>query len=438
MDQDDHHHDHEHGRDHPVEPVRQDHAGKSLSEALRLSFHILTALMILFVLVFLGTGFKTIKSSEVGIKTIFGKIVGIAEPGLAYNWPFPVGEIIVVNTGQQELKINDFWLHETPEEVWRPLESRSTLSEGIRPGYDGVALTGDRGLLHMQLTCSYSVRDPVSFKMNVSDPVGTLRMVANEAVVREAGQRTADGLKASQAGEFAVGVRATAQKKLDALTSGITLEQVSLTRSTWPIKALPEFNEASNARSQAQSARNTAMGKANSILNDAAGPNYGMLVGDFLGQGPSDPNKPYDLIGQYEQSREAKDKAKAAALLEQIETTLASNEVTGQASAIINEAQAYKTAIKQRVEGRTIPFTDLLPQFRAAPQFLMERLWADTKDAILGSPTNELFYVDVSQGDKTVLKVNPDPAVRKRITETILKNKSEKDKEKKPSGQPGG
>ena len=96
------HQQHDHGpggHDHndAVPSPGSDPGGKSLSDALRVSFGLLAVIMAFMIIGFLMTGLQSIESNEVGIVKVFGRVVRTAQPGLTYNWPFPIGEIEIVN-----------------------------------------------------------------------------------------------------------------------------------------------------------------------------------------------------------------------------------------------------------------------------------------------------------------------------------------------------
>jgi len=57
---------------------------------------------------------------------------------------------------------------------------------------------------------------------------------------------------------------------------------------------------------------------------------------------------------------------------------------------------------------------------------MLQRLWANVKQEILSQPTNEKFYLTPAQ--KTILRINQDPNVRRKILESIYKAKKEKEK----------
>jgi len=425
----------------PIASRPEDEAAQGLADALHLSFRLLTVIMVIFVVMFLWTGVKTVAPYEVGIKLLFGRPVGLAEEGLTIFWPFPVGEILTINTQEQGLTVDDFWLFERPEDKTKDLLSRRSMGPGLKPGFEGALLTGDRGLLHVRMTCTYVVREPMKFAVHVASDVRdakvneTIRSVLCDAAIRQAARRTVDALQRTERDRFASEVRSLAQEQLTQLETGIVLKTVLLTETTWPLRALPAYTAAQRAVSEAEQSRNRARGEAQKILNDAAGTIYPQLVGDPSqsrdeGELPED-GEPYDLINQYDQARSAGDEAAAAALLEQIEEVLLSNRIGGQAARVIAEARSDRTAIEQRVLSRAKRFRELLPEYQISGQFLLDRLWAQTRDRILDSPTVEKLLMTTSGRYPTVLRINRDPGIAGEI-ERELARPAESNEKRRP------
>ena len=79
-------------------------AEKSLSEALRLSFVILKVIMVILVVAFLASGFKTVNNDEKGLVLRFGAIRGVSqaervlEPGWHWVFPYPIDEIVKIRS----------------------------------------------------------------------------------------------------------------------------------------------------------------------------------------------------------------------------------------------------------------------------------------------------------------------------------------------------
>jgi len=131
--------------------------GEHLADALKTSFRLLGAAMVLGVVAFLAVGFQSVKPGEVAILTVFGRVVDVRPEGLAYNWPAPIGQIEIINVGEQKVAIDDFWMRETPAEKNKDLRKRTVPPGGLTPGIDGALLTGDRNLVHMKLQCTYAI-----------------------------------------------------------------------------------------------------------------------------------------------------------------------------------------------------------------------------------------------------------------------------------------
>ena len=165
---------------------------------------------------------------------------------------------------------------------------------------------------------------------------------------------------------------------------------------------------------------NQAKGKRNNILSEAAGGSWKELVGD--------PDRPgsVGLLTLYAQVRERHDKIQAEKYLREIYRILVSDKTGGKAAEIINEARAYSATIRQRVAARADRFRQLVDKFNATPELMLQRLWANVKQEILSQPTNEKFYLTPAQ--KTILRINQDPNVRRKILESIYKAKKEKQK----------
>lgn len=458
-----HHHEHNgccghgHGHDHaecPAGPeVHGDPATQSLANALRVTFRLLTVVMVLVIVAFLMTGITCIQPQQIGIVKTFGKVTHVSGQGLVYTWPFPVGEIEIVSVNEQKMTVDDFWMYVATEDKLpgkNPREYR-TFSEGLRPGWDGALLTGDRNLLHAMMIVTYAVLDSQAVKTSVcdnyisDDPLTgakrtvdplqeVLRSAINQSAIEVAATRTADGIRMDLSA-FGAAVVAAAQKHLNGLIHGpragetaVRINSVQVT-AEWPLKALPAYDAAQRAVSEAQTARFEAIRQANDTLSGAMGAGYPKLVGE-----PWNPavtgtaGEPYNLIGQYVKAKDASDARQATAQLEKIDALLTSNATGGKAASIVEDARKFRTSIEQQVRARSRRFEELLPQYQASPQLTLERLWAETRDAILSSATVEKFYLTFG-GEKTVLQINRDPKVVKEIEKTLLQQ--DKDKEKK-------
>lgn len=446
-------------------PPPTDPAQQSLADALRISFRILSFIMIIVVAAYLLTGVKFVKPQQIAILKVFGKQVGTAGEGLTYNWPFPIGEIELVSTREQDLVIEDFWMHETAEDKTKTLLERRTSQQGLRPGWDGALLTGDRNLLHLRLVCTYSIREPVSYRKHIRDGdlkemqrlKEAVRSAVCRAAIRDAALRTADGIQRTEKAAFQADVRKLAQAELNALLEtpeagreGVRISQVLVENPSWPLRAYPAFIAAQQASNEKDKRISAARAEGAELLNTACGPeNVRKLVGDVLGgpkaragtaSGPAAASapattkpgsqaEPEDLIGRYADARRAARTEQAKAILKQIDEVLLGADTTGEASGLLEEARADRTGIAQDARRRAERFQKLVAEYRRAPQFLLVRHWARVLDEVLNAPTVEKFYLTFSRG-KTIVRINSDPRVAKQIEREMLKKRKEETKEK--------
>jgi membrane protease subunit HflK len=92
-----------------------DAAGKSLSEALRVSFIILKMIMIVLVIAFFASGIRTVGSDEKALVLRLGRIRGVGEkrvlgPGAHWVFPYPIDEIVRIPVEKSlTLDIDSFW-----------------------------------------------------------------------------------------------------------------------------------------------------------------------------------------------------------------------------------------------------------------------------------------------------------------------------------------
>src|ERR1700742_1500528 len=113
------HHEHEH----PHSPEAHVDAGsQALTEALRSSFVIVRVVMVALVVVFLCSGFFSVKPNERAMILHFGKPEGVGAkallgPGLHWSFPYPIDEVVKVSvTGIQKVTSNVGWYAVTAEQ----------------------------------------------------------------------------------------------------------------------------------------------------------------------------------------------------------------------------------------------------------------------------------------------------------------------------------
>ncbi len=417
--------------------TRQDPAAESLASALKVSFRLLTILMLLAVVAFFLSGIKSIDETERGVIRTFGRIVGTADPGLAYTWPFPVGDIQRVPTSTQVQDVHDFWFHIKPSEVGKPMAKINPMAEGLKPGFDGALVTGDRFLLHAKFKVFYSINDARAFVSNVTDVRERIRSFVCDSAIQAASQRTGEMIRREQTA-FLNEIRRETQQRLDALSSGVLISQVG-GEFAWPLRTRNAFERAGIANSERKRLREEAQAKAHELLAATAGrEGYVILVGQPWDDGSEieGRDQPYDLIGQYAEARDAGDANQVAKLMAQIEEVLVSDKAEGEASAIIEEARRYQTEVRSEVASLAAEFEKALPRYQETPNLFLWDQWLTARAEILASPELYKRYISTGTAGPTQLMVSRDAKILRVIQREVNRRLKDQQREQEQKASP--
>jgi len=447
----DHEHEHEHDHDHGPEPAEAtqtqgrggrelDAAGRSLSDALRISFAILKVIMIVLVIGFIASGFRTVQSGEKGIILRFGKIHRITtQPGSVWVLPFPIDELVRIPSDRQiNLPVNTFWYRETREDIMGPgTIPRNYRADSLDPLLEGYCLTrseksdaqigaavqrvvaadanlalapqsdgSDYGIVHTRWQINYQINNVDQFFRNVyvadvkpgqvySDIMTQsitpmLRSVIEDAVVQAMVHYTID--EAIQSVDTIPDrVKQLAQKKLTDMGSGVTVTSVLLVKAEWPKQVDQAFAASIAASQMSQAAITEAKTYAENRLNEVAG-----LVARQLYQGLVDGTL---------------DDAQCEALWSQ---------AAGQVRDRIAQAEAYKTTVVESAKANADYLLSLLPEYRKRPELVARGIYAAAIETILAA-ADEKFIVELSEvaRERQVrINLNREPVKKKQGQQT--------------------
>ncbi len=291
--------------------TESDAAGKSLSEALEVSFTILKVIMLILVIAFLASGFKTVGGEEKALVLRFGKIRGIGEnrvlgPGLHWILPYPIDEIVKIPVARKDnLEINTFWYYLTDREILagKPDELNDP-NKALDPLRDGYCLTrsevspdsndsgsdnqgNDYNIVHTQWQLTYHINNPELFFTNVKIPAVKPDDIYDDAIKRGVEpllQSMFEGVVVSNMVNYTIDEAITSkeriparvmeslQKKLDDINSGIEIVSVQLTKSEVPRQVKQAFEATTKAAQTVSNAITDAMSNETKLLNETAGP----------------------------------------------------------------------------------------------------------------------------------------------------------------------
>lgn len=401
-----------------------DTAGKSLSEALQISFVILKVIMIVLVVAFLASGIKTVDSNEQALVLRFGKIRGVGEkrllgPGLHWIFPYPIDEIVKIPVQTQvNLPIDSFWYFLTQQEIlsgkMRPVRENQPLNP-LRDGYCitrgesqeepvGGFAGSDYNIVHSKWQLTYQIDDPERFFINtyiedikpgdiyfdvITESIKPLlKNMFEDSVVTALVDYTIDEAISSQ-DRIPKHVKKLLQEKLDKIESGVKVVSIQLTGSECPRQVKKAFEASTRASQDSETEITKAKTFAENTLNEAAGP-----VAE-------------DLFAALH------DKSINEQTKEQLWLQLA-----GMAREEIADARTYRTEVVELARANADYLESILPEYRKRPKLVLQKIYLDAMEQIMNN-ADEKFVVQTTKGSKgTEMRVllNRDPKLKRKTS----------------------
>ena len=408
------------------EAALMDPANQSLADALKITFYLLQGAMVVLAGLFVFSGFQTVREGESGISVLFGRAVKTnLDPGFHFAAPYPLGELVKVDTGNvaEELK-RSFWPAVSDKNLDDSIERLPSRAQ-LDPERDGSLITADLNIAHTQWQAVYRRVNPVKYANNIlpAHEESIVRSALERGVVRTMAAITIDELlKPQEGGTRAIAERAReiAQETLDALDSGINIEQFELGRRTPPAQLLNKFRAVLDARSEAQKAITEARGQRDTELNEAAGEASGVLLW---------------LISRYEVAIETHDSGESEKILASIDTILEGDPIaidngideeasgmlgyasgktaSGDVVKIIQNAKVDRLAIVQEARADLEFFKAKQGQFLANPDLMIRRDWAAAWTAFQAQDFVQTMQLPA--GPRVELRINEDPEILKGL-----------------------
>ncbi|MEM8873845.1 MAG: SPFH domain-containing protein [Planctomycetota bacterium] len=421
-----------------------DDAGKSLADALRISFGVLRWLIVLLVIAFLFSGFFTVRSDEVAVRTRFGKITQdgegrgylTADGGPYFQFPAPVDEIIRIPTTTQTIEVrNAFWYEEQVSGT--DVRPNPATNRQLRIGIDGSLITGDGNLVHGRFTVNYRVRpeDAVAFVKAVGETeTGEPIMVRAQQIVTIAAERAISAAVAEvtaieflQSSPNTALIRAKLSEILnEQMNTGITVESVIADNRVAPPGVQESFDAVQTAVAQRQSEILKAQQDREARLSEAAGKGYDVLLAVM------------DIYGDAGRDDETELRAAATEALNALLDGIPANQATapllpmlddedravleavatnvtvgGEASEVINAAEQYRLGRVEQVRAKLERFEGLLATYESQPDFTRRRLLQQMRQSIFAK-NPELMYFD---GKMLRMDIPRDTGIDKRRAE---------------------
>jgi regulator of protease activity HflC (stomatin/prohibitin superfamily) len=400
-----------------------DPAQQSLAEALRVSFGILKAALVLALVAYAFSGTFSVGSNEVALRLRFGDYVGgpgqrVLERGTYLAAPFPLEQVVKIDTRPMTLAIDEAFWYESGErdQGMTRDQIRNSRARPLNPLRDGSLVTGDLNIAHARWTVTYRVSDPVAFITNVGERPLAESLVgcaAQQGIVQAIAQLPADDLlKGVVNREVATAV---AQRRLTEMGTGLTIDQLTLDKVSAPVSVIGSFDAVTTAESDRSQRIVSAQQDRARILGEAAGEGAEKILA---------------LLDRFERAGEAGTPDEIATAEREIEAALgdlsiAGTAIGGEVAQVVNAAKTYRTQVVERVKGDSETFQRLLPQYERNPRIILSRLWEDARERILTGDVETFYPVP----GKLELQLNRDPIIQKERQQEQMRSLKEKQAE---------
>lgn len=210
--------------------------------------------------VWMASGFYRVEPDELGVELVFGKMNEQTQPGLNYNWPYPVGAVFTPGV----LQIREITVGLRESARGRVLQTSDVPEESLM-------LTGDENIVDVDFKVQWRISDAQAYLFNVQSPEATVKAVAESAMREVVGTSQIDSILTENRAPIQISVQELMQKTLDGYKAGIEITQVQMQKVDPPQQVIDAFRDVQAARADQERIQNEAQTYANRIVPEARG-----------------------------------------------------------------------------------------------------------------------------------------------------------------------
>jgi len=214
--------------------------------------------------IWLVTGFFRVQPNQQAIQLVFGKPYGKpVEPGLHYNLPSPIGNVVVVNVQDQRRTVIGA----------RAGQDRVTpYNRGPRPtSSENLMLTGDENIVDIEFAVLWQIKDVFKYAFDVRNPEENVRAGAEAAMREVIGKSNLQYAQTEGRSRIEQDTKDLLQKMLDEYGLGVSISQIQLLRVDPPQEVIAAFRDVQAARADKEKSINEANTYRNQVLPRAKG-----------------------------------------------------------------------------------------------------------------------------------------------------------------------
>lgn len=204
--------------------------------------------------IWLASGFYVVEQGSKGVELTLGKYSGTSEAGLKWRWPYPIGDVRVINVDQV-----------------RAVEVGHRNNQKQKVTQESLMLTEDQNIVDVQFAAQYTLASAEDYLFNNVNPDEAVRQAAETAMREIVGKSKMDFVLYEGRGQIAANAKTMMQRILDRYKTGILISSVTLQNAQPPEQVQDSFNDAERARQDQVRLRNEGEAYANDVLPKARG-----------------------------------------------------------------------------------------------------------------------------------------------------------------------
>ena len=220
--------------------------------------------VLLGVAIWLVTGLFRVQPNQQAIQLVFGKPYGKpAEPGLHYNLPSPIGDVVVVNVqDQRRIVIGSRGAS----------QDRPVARGGVRPAStENLMLMGDENIVDIEFAVLWQIKDVFNYAFDVRSPENNVRDAAEAAMREIIGRSNLQYAQTEGRSHIEQDTKDLLQRILDEYGLGVRISNVQLLRVDPPQEVIAAFRDVQAARADKEKSINEANTYRNQVLPRAKG-----------------------------------------------------------------------------------------------------------------------------------------------------------------------
>ena len=229
------------------------------------SYKGIVLVVLLGLVIWLVTGFFRVQPNQQAIQLVFGKPYGKpVEPGLHYNLPGPIGNVVVVNVQDQRRVVIGSRGEPGPHDDLHPRRPRPTSTENLM-------LTGDENIVDIEFAVLWQIKDVFKYAFDVRNPEENVRAGAEAAMREIIGRSNLQYAQTEGRSRIEQDTKELLQRILDEYGLGVRISNIQLLRVDPPQEVIAAFRDVQAARADKEKSINEANTYRNQVLPRAKG-----------------------------------------------------------------------------------------------------------------------------------------------------------------------